>query len=312
MPEAAFVIAPGTPARVRELADTLIFELERQGVPGSVHGDFPPPRPDRVPVLVDPAGHVAVTGRELPDDGTLRRTVMICEEPLPQAEGHPDWARLRRAGAVFALDATDRARMVVMGVPARLLRPGYSESLDRFAASNDRPVDITFIGVRSPRRERLLEAAAPVLDRHSCRVELLDDGHGDTEPRPAGSRAELLAQSRIAIYLHREEGQRRLPWRDVVDAIHAGAAVVSEHSSGIAPLVGGEHLLVAGPHAVPYLADVLLRDPARLASLRGEAYARLREWLPYALPVSVLRAAIVELVGEPDGPVLHRTTASGG
>ena len=45
-----------------------------------------------------------------------------------------------------------------------------------------------------------------------------------------------------------------------------------------------------------------MRDPERLAALRTAAYERLSTWLPFALPVAVLRAAIVELVGEPIAP----------
>ena len=88
----------------------------------------------------------------------------------------------------------------------------------------------------------------------------------------------------------------------MLDAIHAGAVVVTEHSSGIAPLVAGEHLLVASADSLPFVAESLVRDPERLAALRTAAYERLSSWIPFALPVAVLRAAIVELVGEPVPP----------
>jgi glycosyltransferase EpsE len=111
----------------------------------------------------------------------------------------------------------------------------------------------------------------------------------------------LLSQTKVVINLHCGE-QTLLEWRRTLDAIHAGAVVVTEHSHGIAPLTPGEHLLVSSPDALPFVAESLLRDPPRLARIREAAYERLRNWIPYALPVSVLRAALVELVGEPISP----------
>ena len=88
-------------------------------------------------------------------------------------------------------------------------------------------------------------------------------------------------------------------WRGALDAIHAGAVFVSEHASGVSPLVRGEHLLTASADALPYVVEGLLADESRLARIRTQAYERLSAWIPYALSVAVLRAAIVELVGEP-------------
>jgi hypothetical protein len=85
----------------------------------------------------------------------------------------------------------------------------------------------------------------------------------------------------------------------MLDAIHAGAVVVTEHSSQIAPLVPGEHVIAASPDALPHIARALLRDPARLMEIRRTAHDRLHDWIPYALWASILRAAVVELIGEP-------------
>ena len=75
--------------------------------------------------------------------------------------------------------------------------------------------------------------------------------------------------------------------------------VITEHADGLVPLVAGEHLFVSSADALPYVVEAVLRDERRLADVRAGAYERLSGWLPYALWVSVLRAAIVELVGEP-------------
>ena len=62
------------------------------------------------------------------------------------------------------------------------------------------------------------------------------------------------------------------------------------------------------PTALPYVTETLLREEDRLARLRTQAHQRLSEWIPFAMPVSVLRAAAVELVGEPVAPGAHMGT----
>ncbi len=114
----------------------------------------------------------------------------------------------------------------------------------------------------------------------------------------AAPRWELLGQAQILLSIHQGE-DRLVDWPGVLDAIHAGAVVVTEHSSQIAPLIPGEQLIAASPDALAHVAGALLRDPARLQTIREAAHARLRDWIPYALWASILRAAVVELIGEP-------------
>ncbi len=305
MPEVAFVMSARQHYPLRELAGTLQYELERQAVPSSLHlGRFPEPRPSLVYVLLDPTGYVTAEGEQaLPADAILRRTIFLCAEPPPAAADDERLALLQRAGAVFALDQRSVLEMHRLGIAARLLRPGYSKSLDHFDPAAPRPIDVMFLGRHSLRRTKYLSRAARVLSRHHCLLQVAGaaPSPGDTSSFLGPGRWALLAQTKVLISLHR--GQRsRLDWRGALDAIHAGAVVVTEHSSGIAPLVPGEHLLVAGADALPYVVDDLLGDEQRLARLRVQAYERLSTWLPYALPVSVLRAAVVELVGEPVPP----------
>lgn len=306
MPEVAFVISGRQDYSLRELALTLGHELELQGVPSFLHiGGFPDPREDRVYVLIDPGEYVRIEGEPaLPDERILRRTIFLLgEDGLSlAATDHVDL--LRRAGVVFAIDHRTVVAMHRVGIPARLLRPGYSRLLDRFDAAAQRPIDVMFMGRHSPRRARYLAGAAGVLSRRNCLLQISEDA-----PNPAGStsylaegRWPLLAQTKIVISLHHDDDDQRFDWCGALDAIHAGAVVVSEHSSGIAPLQAGEHLLVASPESLPFVAESLLRDDERLAHMREQAYQRLSEWIPFALPVSVLRAAAVELVGQPFDP----------
>ncbi len=305
MPEVVFVISGRQHYPLREMALTLQHELELQGTPSSLHvGGFPAARADRVFVLLDPGEYVRIEGEQaLPDEPILRRTIFLCgDHGLSLANGdHVDL--LRRAGVVFALDHRTVVVMHRVGIPARLLRPGYSRSLDRFDGDADRPIDVMFMGRHSPRRAKYLARAARVLSRRNCLLQVSEDA-----PSPGGSgsylaegRWPLLAQTKVVIDLHHGE-DHRFDWCGALDAIHAGAVVVSEHSSGIAPLEVGEHLLVASPDSLPFVTESLLLDGERLARLREQAYQRLSEWIPFALPASVLRAAVVELVGEPIPP----------
>jgi hypothetical protein len=310
MPEVAFVMSPRQPHRLRDLAATLGNELELQGVPSSVHiGEFPEPRPSLVYVLLDPQAYVAEEGREaLPPDGILRRTIFVCTEP-PPAPYDEHVALLRRAGSVFVLDRPSIAATHRHGIPARLITPGYSRSLDRFDPIAPRPIDVLFLGTHSLRRTKYLGRAARVLSRYNCCLKVSEHTFDASESNgaPAEARRSLLAQAKVLISIRYAE-QPRFDWAGALDAIHAGAVVVTEPSVGMAPLVAGEHLAVGSADALPYVVEALLGDEQRLARLRSGAYERLKAWIPYALSVAVLRAAIVELVGEPlpSGAVVGR------
>ncbi len=305
MPEVAFVMSARQHYLLRELAGTLQYELERQAVPSSLQlGRFPGARPNLVYVLLDPSGYIAAEGGQaLPSDAILRRTVFLCAKPPPVSDDDEHVALLRRAGAVFVLDQRSVLAMHRLGIPARLLRPGYSKFLDHFDPAAARPIDVMFLGTHSLRRTKYLSRAARVLSRYNCLLQVSEPAPspGDTSSFLAQGRWPLLAQTKVLISLHRGE-ESRVDWRGALDAIHAGAVVVTEHSSGIAPLVPGEHLLVASADSLPYVVDDLLGDEQRLARVRAQAYERLSTWVPYALAVSVLRAAVVELVGEPAPP----------
>lgn len=298
-------MSPGLHYPLRELAESIAYELGRQGVVCTNHvGGFPEPRPDRVYALVAPRAYVAELGAHaLPEDSVLKKTVFVSAE-RPTAFEDPEHVELlRRAGAVFDVEQRSVLAMRRLGIPARALRPGYSELRDHFDADAERPIDVMFLGTHSPRRTAILSRAARVLARHNCLLQIAPDvpAAGNTSSFLADSRWSLLAQTKVVINLHRYD-EPYFEWQRAIDAMHAGAVVVSEPSTGIAPFAAGEHLLMAAPDALPYVVDSLLHDPDRLAALRRQAYERLRSWVPFALSIGVLRAAIVELVGQPVAP----------
>jgi hypothetical protein len=302
MPEAAFVLPVRHDPWLHDLVRTVCHELELQAVTSTLTvGRFPEIRPGRVYVLVDPWAYVSAGGEEaLPEDAVLRASVFLLAERPPAASDVAHQSLLRRAGDLFAFDPRTRLALERLEIPCRLLRPGFSASLDRFDPEAERPIDLAFVGTQTERRERYLARAAAVLDRHRSLVELTEPAPpgGDPDTVSVDARPPGLTEAKIALNLHAGD-DAALEWHRVVDAVHAGAVVVSEHAHGFAPLIPGEHLLVGSADAVPYVAETLLGDPTRLAHMRVAAHERLRTWLPFAFPVSVLRAALVELVGEP-------------
>jgi hypothetical protein len=249
-------------------------------------------------VLIGPREFVALEGEAaLPDDQILRRTIFLSAEH-PSAAARTDVnALLRRAGAVFDIHAATVARLQQAGVPARHLRLGYSKLRDRFDPATERPIDVVFFGSHSLRRTRQLASCAPILARHNCVLQLSDG----SRPQPSDSTSflgeskwGLLEQAKIALNLHRAD-DTQLEWPRVLDAIHTGAVVVSEQSSGMSPLLAGEHLLVARPESLRFVLEAALGDEERLARLRRDAYARIRDELPFATGASAFGAAAVEL-----------------
>jgi hypothetical protein len=303
VPELAFVMSPGQNWFFSEFVETLRYELELQGVPSKVHTDgFPEPRPELVYVLVPPHEYVALEGEQaLPDDAVLKRTIFICAEQPNTVHLDRNIELSRRAGAVFDINARSVAHFRQAGIPARHLKPGYSKLLDRFDPEAERDIEVLFLGAHTRRRTKVLNGWARVLARHNCYLLLSDNSRPNVEASTsflAEGKWDLLTRAKVLLNIHRGD-EPYFEWLRVLDGIHAGAVVVTEHSGGIAPLVAGEHLLAASAESLPYVVEAALRDEARLQRLRTQAYERIRTWMPVALSVSVLRAAAVEIVGRP-------------
>jgi hypothetical protein len=303
VPELAFVMSPNQSSFFYELAETLRYELAEQGVPSSIHTEgFPDPSPGCVYALLAPHEFVALEGkRALPDEAVLRRTIYICAEPPGTAQFDRDVKLSRRAGVVFSMNSRAIAEFWRAGIPARHLRAGYSPLRDHFHPEAQRDIDVIFLGALTARRARYLAGCAEVLAPYNCRLQLSDNSrpnHGGATTLAADAKWDLLTRTKVVLNIH-GGSERGFEWPRALDAIHAGAVLITEHSAGIGPLMAGEHLFAAAPESLPVLLDAALRDPERLARLRAAAYERIRSWMPMALYVAVLRAAAVELVGRP-------------
>lgn len=301
MPEVAFVLSPNQNWFYREFVETLRHELAEQGVPSLFCTDgFPEPTPERVYALVAPHEFVALESEDaLPDAAMLGRTIFISAEQPGGDQLDDDIELSRDAGAVFSINSRSVAEFSRAGIAARPLRPGYSQLLDRFKPEAERDIDVLFYGALTRRRARHLAKCAPALALYNCCLLFSDD----TRPNPIASSTfaaenkwHLLTRAKVVLNIHQDD-EPDFEWLRALDAIHAGAVVVTEHSSGIAPLVAGEHLIAVTPESLSFALDTALHDPDGLGRMRSAAHERIRSWLPMALSVSTLRAAAVELVG---------------
>ena len=275
----------------------------RRCPPRCISGAFPSRDPARVYVLLDPSGYVAHEGdAALPADEVLRRTIFLCAEATAVGDGRRRHMLCSRsAGAVFALDQRSVVALHRPGIPARLIRPGYSESLDRFDPQAPRPIDVDVPRHAQPAADQVSEprrACALRVTTACCRSPITRPTAGDTSSPLAQGRWPLLAQTKVLISLHRETS---LGWTGAVRLTRCTRGRWSSPS----PRAGSRHWYRESicwwraPTLSPTSSRLCCATSTGSLSLRSAAYERLSSWVPYALPVAVLRAAVVELVGEP-------------
>jgi hypothetical protein len=309
MTELAFVMSAEQNWFFKELVAAIRDELERQGIPSSLHLDgFPSPRTDTVYVLVPPHEYVALAGEEaLPSDELLGRTIFMCAEQPGTTHFDHDVALAKRAGAVFDISRAAAALLAEEGIPAQrfqLLQHfqlGYTPRWDHFDPDRLRDIDVVFLGCRTHRRLGYLNRYARVLSKWNCHLLLSDNARPNVDGSTsflAAEKWDLLARAKVLINLHQGE-ERYFEWLRVLDAIHCGAVVVSEASRDVAPLEPGKHLFVGRPETLALMADSILGDDGQLRTTRLAAYEFIRNSVPMARSVAALAGAADVLVARP-------------
>jgi hypothetical protein len=308
--EVCFVVAPGQNAYFVELAHALNDELLQMGMRTRIdRSGFPPGGADTVYVVVRPSEQRRLTGFDpLTRPDLLARTIFVgAEQPLSEwFAGHLDAARM--AGAVFDLNPRTVEAFETHGVPAAPLPLGYTRGWDRLDPARfgdpdaDRSIDTLFFGSSTPRRTTTLAACADVLWRLETMLVISDDQRPNTGARAndyvGDARLDLLRRARTILNIHRGE-EPGFEWLRVVQAMHCGAVVVSETSTGFAPLVPGTHFLSAEGGSLPAVLEAALGDPDLLGQMRSDADSWLR-----ANPLSRAAAALVDAaLGLLDRPV---------
>jgi hypothetical protein len=316
-PEVAFVVARGQNAFFVELVEVLHREAAALGVTTSVTvGAFPPPSPTRIYVVLPPHEYASLEGPEaFADPALLGRTIVVCAEQPGSHwfDRNLTWAR--GAGGVF--DINPRAVDVYRhyGIDARLLPLGYtrqwdsSDAVDAAEHADDawddgRDIDILFLGSRSPRRDAVLAHCGDVLRRHRSHLVISDNDRPNvatTDDFVAGTdKRALLRRSRTVLNVHVGD-EPYFEWLRVVEAMHSGAVVVSERSTGMMPLRAGRDLVVASTASLPWVLADTLADDQRLRAMRRAALDTLRGQ-PMGSAAAAIAFAAARLTSRPVPP----------
>jgi hypothetical protein len=321
-PEFSFALAEGQNQFFVELADALAYELRALGVTVSVNiGEIPLPRKGLVHVFLPPHEYVSLS-RYRPPEQLLRRSILISAE---QPDTHFFAANVplaRDAGAVFDINPRAVRAYRAEGVAASLLELGYTRLWDRVesagltrdrrghpspADARDRDIDILFLGRLTSRRAAALASYAGIFERFRCHIALSDN----SRPHAAGGAAfvagedkrDLLARSKVLLNIHGDD-EPYFEWLRVAEAICGGCAVVSEHSSDIAPLTWGRHVVTGQVGSLGLLCAWLAQDDDRREPMCREAYRLLRDERPLSKAVRDLAQAGCEADSAPIGPHL--------
>lgn len=305
-PEFSFALARGQNQFFVELAEALAYELNQLGVKASLDvGEVPLPRTGLVHVFLPPHEYVSLS-RYRPPAPHLKRSIVISGE---QPDSHFFDANVpiaRDAGAVFDINPRSVRAYASEGIDASLLELGHTRLWDRLrpdvggAAEVDsadgraRDIDILFLGRVTPRRERALASYADIFERFRCHLWLSDNSRPNVASGAtfvAGDdKRELLARSKVLLNIHGED-EPYFEWLRIAEAICAGCAVVSEHSSDFAPLQWGQHLLTGELGSLGLFCAQLVEDDAGRERMRTEAYELLVRERPMSKAARQLVAA---------------------
>jgi hypothetical protein len=247
-----------------------------------VEDRIPAARPGRVTVTLAPHSvYPYLEAAPAALEEHLARAVLI-STARPSA---PEWSTARRyaAGALEVLDVSDAgvAAFATAGLQVGRFRLGYDPAMDLGSGGVvTRPVDVVFLGTSTPRRLRLMAAAAPYLSRYDTDLRFTDRVATRLEP-VAGfisgeAKLRLLARAKIVMNLHPGDDPL-FEWLRAHEALANGCLFVSELSSGATPLDPGRHFVsVDHGHLGPTI-DRLLAEPDRLEEVRAAGAAFFRE-----------------------------------
>jgi Glycosyl transferase family 2 len=276
-PELSFALARDQNQFFVELAEALAYELRSLGVSASITvGEVPVPEEGLVHVFLPPHEYVSLS-RYRPPAPLLERSIVISAE---QPDSHFFAANLplaREAGAVFDINPRSVRAYRAEGVEASLLELGHTELWDRFDHA-ERDIDILFLGRLSPRRELALASYADMFERFRCHLGLSDNSRPNVASGAAfvagEDKRDLLARAKVLVNVHGED-EPYFEWLRIAEAICAGCAVVSEHSTDIAPLEWGRHIVTGQLGSLGLFCAWLLEDGNLREQIRSDAYELL-------------------------------------
>jgi GT2 family glycosyltransferase len=190
------------------------------------------------------------------------------------------WEYGRYAKGVFDINRQGVAELRRRGLPAHFAPLGYASSFAApvCPATEDRPIDVLFMGHSSPRREEFFARHADFFSAVNCRILLVDVAKprkSDTAGYASGSaRTELVASSKIFLNVHSRERTYFEAHRALL-ALANRCLLVTEASRFTEPLQSQRDFAMASLDELPSVCKGYLDDipVLRQTAARGHALA---------------------------------------
>ncbi|MCU1361235.1 MAG: hypothetical protein JWN99_2524 [Ilumatobacteraceae bacterium] len=286
---------------MREIAEHLVEALIASGSPAELITDQ---LPGELPVGGSPLDQLVVAPHEFfplfrcsDDDRDRAAANSVCINTEQDGTPFFDLAmRYATAGPVafdinpFSMEAVRRTGLPVFHLPL-----GFVPSMDHWQGRADaRSIDIGFLAGRTPRRETFIGGAAGQLWEWRTDLRFFSWHRPARHDHPTftngPAKYQTLADTRILLNVHRG-ADPYFEWARVVEAIANGCVVVTETSVGIAPLVAGQHVLMAPLDDLAEQAVALAFDEPRRARMAHDAHQLLVHELDQSV---ILRHALTE------------------
>jgi Glycosyl transferase family 2/Glycosyl transferases group 1 len=303
-----FVASPRGNLHMTELLAALCVTARDAGHDAQLASSTFPELDDGVAYVVIPHEHHGCEPpASWPSLEQRRRTIALCvENPTSQwfeavCELAPQFPR------VLAINRSSVDELRRREIAAEHLQFGYTEHWDRWRGeAGPRPIDVTYLGAADRRRDALVAGYGRWL-WHRRTAMLLPPAAPKPSSRPdfliGATKFAHLRNAKMLVNLHRA-GTSSFEWIRVLQAIANGCVVVSEPSCDHAPLVVGEHFVVAAPDSIPHVVEGLLREPERLEAIAAAAHEKVKRELTLAAAVEQLVEAAGALVTERSAPEL--------
>ena len=316
----------------RELRDFLIRGLQQVG--WTVRGaDETVSSIDGIPIVVGPHEFFSIgDGIEWFSHENLRAAVLVGTEQ-PQSLWNQEFAPVfANAGAVVDISPNGTNGWCAKGIAAEWIPLGWYDSCDPFDRLpeglmcpngfigkmpsgslcdqqsdlwDNRPIDVLFIGSKSPRREKILNALRKELHELNWFVFMPSDKDPllttGTSAIDSATFVALARQSKILLNLHRDDTAfwewQRIVWR----GLWQRALVVTEDTGTVVPpLVAGEDFIEVAAHQMAKTIGSLctgLEQRQHADSIRISGTHKARERLTFCKAVKVLENACAKVTG---------------
>ena len=291
------VLSSATPLPIAEAVGGVGRALQASGCAVSIIEDrLPPVRADRVTLVLSPHEvypHLEVSPAEL--ERSLAHTILICTA-RPSAVG---WDRsLRyatRARAVLDISDAGVTAFAAAGLSVRRFRIGYEPAID-FSVGGvaTRPLDVVFLGTSTPRRQRLVAAAAPFLSRRNIDLRFTEGVASPANPVDGFVRGVQVPSAGPSEDLPQPPPSGRPALRMVASARGPREWLPSRLGAlfRATPLDPGRHFVSVDHGHLRATLGRLLDEPERLEEIRATGATFFREHVRLADEVqTILEAA---------------------